>query len=488
VTINATVSADYVVPTTFNVFNYLKAANALTNVPTVVALIGTKSSAGTGVAGQIYDVSDAAVTDVLAGQKSEAAIMARAAMAATRVFGEGPKIVMTLIAEPGGGTANVQTITFVGTASVDGVQIFAVSGRVFSVTIHAGDVQNTIAAAVAAAFNAVAETLPVTVTVATNVVTLTHPTKGVNGGGVIVTCNQQVTGCVATVATSVPGAGAADIAPALLALSPNRYDGIVTANHTTTDIAAFLADEVVRWAPESKTWGWYFMFENGTIGAGTSLAAAANDRTTLVGSMEGALDAPGENASTMAVLAFSRGRPNASYDDAVVPMHPPAQSVWYTAPERNTAIKAGLTPFIGVVDATGAVVDARAKCVQMVTTKTTIGGLPDDRNRDLAVSRTGVAIALQLDAAVAQLREANPTGIPQSQAPKLYRDVAAAILRAESRANPPVVSPLFVEDDVQALELAVDDQVIGRVNARIPYHVDTPNHQVAWYHDVIVGA
>jgi phage tail sheath gpL-like len=488
VTISTTVSTDLVAPGTFNVFNYLKAANALVNVPLSVALIATKSSAGTGVVGQIYDVNDANVIDGIAGPRSEGAIMARAAIAATRALGKGPKIVLTLLAEPGGGTANVQTITMVGTASADGVQIFKISGRVFPVTIRAGDVQNTIASNVAAAFNAVAETLPVTITVATNVVTATHPTKGVNGGDVVISCEQQVSGCVATVATTAAGAGVVDISPALLTLSPNRYDGIAIANHASADITAFLADEVVRWAPESKTWGWYFMFSAASIGTATALAAAANERTTLIGSMEGSLSAPGENAAVMAVLAFSRERPNSSYDGAVVPMYPPAQGVWYTAPERNTAIKAGLTPFVGVIDSSGAVVEARAKCVQMVTTKTTVGGLPDDRNRDLAVSRTGVAIALQLDAAVADLHENNPDGIPQSQAKKLYRDIAVAILRAESRSNPPVLNPEFVEDDIQAIEFAVDGSVVGRLNSRIPYHPDIPNHQVAWYHDVIVGA
>jgi len=69
--------------------------------------------------------------------------------------------------------------------------VFHIAGRRFEVAVHLGDVQNTIAAAAAAKFKEKAETLPVIVTVAANVVTLTHPTKGENGGDVIVVCDQQ---------------------------------------------------------------------------------------------------------------------------------------------------------------------------------------------------------------------------------------------------------------------------------------------------------
>lgn len=487
-TITTTIDPSFVPPTTFNVFNFLRAGNALRNIPLTVALVGTKSAAGTGVVGQVYEVNDSLSTDLLAGANSEAALMARQAMLCTRLFRQGPKLVMTLLAEPGGGTARIQTITNVGSATSDGSQIIKISGRVFVVSVHAGDSVSTIAAAQANAFKAEAETLPVLVTVAAGVVTLTHPTKGENGNDVLVEVTQQVAGCVATVAQTTAGAGVTDITGALNTLSPLRYDGIAIANHKSADISAILLDMAVRWAPETKTWGWYFLFEPGTIGTATSLAAAANDKSVIISNMEGCKNAPGEGAVTSAVLTFSRPRANSGYDFAVVPLFPPGEATWYTAPERNTAIKAGLTVYVGITDSSGAVVQDRAQCVQMVTSKTTIGGIPDDRLRDIGVSRTGVAIALQLDAAVAELRANNPDGISQSRAVVLYRDLAAAILRAEARANPPVLNPDFVEDDVQAIIVERDPDVLGRANARVPYHPDDLNHQVAWYHDVIIGA
>lgn len=487
-TIVTSIPTDNVVPQTFHQFNFLRAGNALRNIPLTVALIGAKSAAGTGVAGTVYDVTDAIETDKVAGVNSELALMARQAMLCTRLFRRGPKLVMVPIAEPGGGTANVQTITNVGSATADGSQEISIAGRVFTITVRNGDAVATIAAAQANEFKKKADELPVTVSVAAGVVTLTHPTKGENGGDIKVTVNRQVAGCVATVATTAVGAGVSDITPALTALSPARYDGIAIANRKSADVSAFLLDMAVRWAPESKTWGFYFLFDPSTIGTATAVAAAANDKSILIGSFEGCLNAPGEGAATMAVLAFSKSRPNSSYDGNVVPLFPPAQGTWYTQPEKNTAIKAGLTAFVGILDRVGNVVENRASCVQMVTSKTTVGGFPDDRVRDLAVPRTAVELATQLDAAVADVRENNPDGISQREAKKLYKNLAAAIWRSEARARPAVLNPDFVERDIEAMVLEGDDDVLGRVNGKLPSTPDLPNHQAAFYHDVVVGA
>lgn len=484
--ITTNVPNDYVPPGTYHQFNYLRAGSGRRSIPLTVAIIATKSAAGTGVVGQVYDVNDSAITDVLAGQSSEAAIMARQAILCGIVFGRRPRIVMTLIAAPGG-VANVQLITCVGSATADGNIKVRVAGRAFLVGVRSGDSQNTIAGKISAELNKRAAELPVIVTVATNVVTLTHPTAGVNGKDVIVTVDEMVAGNVPTVTTSAVGTGAADITGGLTALSPLRYDGIVTANHTTTDISNLLLDMAVRWGADSKTWGWYFLGERGTIGTGTTLAAAANNRAFVITNIEGSPNAPGEAAVTSAVLTFSRSRPNASFDGAIVPLYPPDAGTIYTRSEVNTAILAGLTVYTGVIDSSGALTSDRMKCEQMVTTKTTIGSSQDDRNRDIAVSRTGVYLAIQLDAAVDELRENNPDGLSQSRSKPLLRDLGSAILRAEAKANPPVLNRDFIEADVEAIVVEEDDVTLGRNNVKLPYHPDVPLHQIVWAHDVIVG-
>lgn len=486
-TIVTNVPTGFVVPTTFNVFNYLRAAGSLISVPLTVAIVGTMSSAGTGVVGQVYDADDATITDALAGINSEAAIMCRQAYLCSRVNERGPRVKLTLIAEPGGGTAAVRTITCVGTATTDGNQIVKVAGRTFSIGVRSGNNASTNAAAIAAALNAKAEELPVVVTVLAGVVTLTHPTKGENGNDVIISVEQQVAGIVATAATGTAGAGVSDITAGLNALAPLRYDGICTANHKSADITAILLDVATRWSSASKKWGWYFLWERGTIGTATALAAAANHRAVLVGSGEGFLSAPGEGAVTMAMLVFSREKANAGFDGAIVPLFPPNQTTWYTDDEQNTAILAGLAPFIGITDSSGAVTENRAACVQMVTSKTTIGSAPDDRNRDIGVSRAGVHLALQLYYAsqIALGADNNPDGVSVEDSEPLILDLASAILRAEARAG--VISKRFVETDVAGIRQEDDATVLGRKNVKLPYHVQIILHQVVWVHDIIVG-
>lgn len=474
-------------PQTFHVFNYLNAGGALVSIPLTVALIGTMAASGTAVAGTVYDVGESAQTDALFGVNSELAIACRAANAATTLFQRGPRVKAVPIAEPGAGVANVKTVTAVGTATADGNAIVKIAGRTVIVGIRVGDAQNTVAASLHAAAQAIIETLPVRPTVATNVVTLTHPTKGINGTNIIVTVEQQVAGVVLTVANTVVGSGVADHQVALTALSPLRYDGIAFANHAAADITQILTDIATRWSASSKTWGYYFIGEPGTIGTATSLAAAANHQSVIVANFEGCLNTAAEIAAVTAVLVFSRERANASYDRATVPLFPPAAAVLYTGPEVETAIAAGLTVFTGVIDSTGAVTQNRARVERLVTSKTTTGGQPDKRNRDIAVSRVGIEIAIQLDIASEQAlgADANPDGITQEDSDDLIKDLAAAILRAEARAK--VISQRLVEADVAAIQLEHDPVSTGRTNVLIPYHPALPLHQIAWVHNVLIG-
>lgn len=488
--IASVIPSNYVVPTTAHSFNYQRVAGGLVSIPMTVGIIAAKAANGTAVVGQVYDATDPIATDILGGPSSEGAIMCRQAYLCAQVFGQGPRIKVTFLNDAVGGTAHVQTITFVGNASSDGSFLFTVAGRAFTLGIQNGQAPATIAGNMAGILNLRAPELPVIITVAAGVVTFTHPTKGVNGKDVKITIDQQVSGTVGTLATTATGAGAVDLQPAINALAPRRYDGICTANHTSADITEIMLDLAVRWAATSKTWAWWFLFEPGTIGTGTALAAAANHRAVVIGSMEGCRSAPGEGAVTTACMVFSRAKPNSGYDGVVVPLYPPDDATVYTPPEQNTAILAGLTAFVAVIDSTGAEIAARAKCVMGVTSKTTTPtGLPDDVNRDIAVSRTGVYLALQLDAAWSRVTDpaVNPDGISQDDALTLVADLNAAILRTEARQAAPIISRAFVEADVAAFVAAKDGTVLGLIDTNTFYHVNTPNHQVGWNHNVQVG-
>lgn len=480
-------------PQDFHTFTFQRAGGALTNVPLRIALIGAKLTTGaTSTANTVYDLGSLvnADTDTLFGASSELALMCRQAAACAALFGRGPRVFAVPIGESAG-VANVQTITCVGTATSTGNQTVRVAGRTFIVGVTLGDSQNTNAAAIASALKARAVELPVIVTVATNVVTLTHATKGVNGADIKVTVDQQIAGIVATVATTVAGTSVTDHQPAFDALAPLRYDGIACANHASADITEILADIAARWAASSKTWAFYTMGEMGTISTATALAAAANDKALSICSMEGCLNTAGEMATTLAMLIWSRERPNASYDGAKVPLYPPAAATIYTNTEVETAISAGLTAFTAVLDSSGSITQNLAKCERLITTHTTLSGQPDILLRDIGIPRTAVALASQINVASAQRfgADSNPDGVTQDAGTdSLIKDMVASILRAEARVTPPVVDPAFVEADIAATIIEHDQVTLGRTNVGFFYHPVGSQHQIAWQHNLIVGS
>lgn len=489
-TINTNVPNSLLRPQTFHTFTFLRAGGKLTSVPLRIALIGAKLTTGaTATNGVVYDMTGLtnADSDALFGVSSELALMKRQADACSKLFGAGPRVFCVSVAESGG-VANVQTITCVGTATSDGNQIVRVAGRTFIVGVRNGDSQNTNATAISNALKARQSELPVIVSVATNVVTLTHATKGINGVDVKVSVDQQVSGMVATVATSVAGTGATDHQPALDALAPLRYDGIVFANHASADITEILSDITTRWGASSKNWAFYFLGEMGTIATGTALAAAANHMAVQVASMEGCLNTAGEMAVAHAMMVFSRERLNASYDGVTVPLYPPAAATIYTGPEVETALAAGLTPFTAVIDSTGAITQNLAKCERAVTTHTTQSSQPDDKVRDIGIPRTAVGIAIQIDIAAAERfgADANPDGVRQStETDGLIRKMIAAILRAEARDQ--VIDPDLVEDDITQTVVEHDLVTSGRSNVALFYHPLGSQHQIVWQHNVTVS-
>lgn len=485
-TINTGVSPTLRRPQTFHSFTYQYATRTLVPLPLRVALIGMMRSTGTAVAGTVYEVLDSGQTDGLFGESGELALMCRKAMETSAMLGKGPRVYAVPVAEPGGGTANVKTITVTGTATADGVALITVAGRVVPVGIKTGDIQNTVASSISSALNTIKDRLPVIVTVATNVVTLTHATKGVTGADVSVSVANAVAGSGLAVANTASGAGVADAQTAIDALAPLPFDGIAFANHATTDITEINTDIASRWNYAEKRWRYYFFGEMGTIGTATTLATAANHHAVVIGSMEGCLSTAGEIATALACGAFSRQRPNANFDGMRLPLYPPAAATIYTPTEVETAIAAGLTPLTAEIDAFSRNVTANvAKVERMITTKTTVGGQPFEVLRDLAVSRTGVYLALQLDAAyVARFGpDANPDGtLATDDKRDQIKDMIEGILREAQSGD------ILRNVDVDLVRLVVerDDTAIGRFNVDIPYTVVVGLHQIAYVHRVQV--
>lgn len=477
---------------TYHQFNYLLAAGSIVNVPLRGALVGAMRSTGTATPGVVYDLtglSNAAV-DALFGQSSEIAIMYRMCSQCSALFQRGPALSGCALAEAsGGGTAaHVQTLTFANAVTADGPIQVSIAGRTFRFQARAQESAATSAANFSALANIRAAELPVLVTVVGAVVTLTHPTKGVNGADIVVTIDQQAPGQTITKATTTPGAGVTDAAPAFTALSPLRYDGTAFGNHDSTLTTEIVSDILTRWSAASKTWGYYFIGEMGSIGTATALSAAINHQSGSIAAVPSSPLTAGELAAGQMMLVLSRSKPSASFDRATVPFVPPPTAQLLTGAQIETAIAAGLTVYNPVIDSTGAVVGNRMACERMVTTKTTTSGQPDPRNRDISVSRVGVAIAIQLDVAtgIALGADSNPDGVDQDEnTDQLIVDLAASILRAEANAG--VIRKKFVEQDIAGIVVEHDTGTLGRDNTLVPYHPTNPLHQVAWVHNIQIG-
>lgn len=472
-------------PQTFHRFTYSFASRTLTPLPLRIALIGAIKG-GTGVAGTVYEVNDADQSDALFGTSTELSLMCRTGYATGALLGQGPKMFACGVAESGG-NANVKTITVTGPATADGNAYVTIAGRRIAVGIRVGDVQNNIATAIANTLKTYAELLPVIVTVATNVVTLTHATKGVNGADVVVT-TETVAGVGLAVANTVAGTGATDHQPAIDALAAGDYDVVVFANHAAADITQINTDIASRWNYAEKRWRWYVLGEMGSIGTATALASAANHQAVLIASMEGCLSTAGEMATALGMAILSRDRPNANYDGVKLPLYPPAAATIYTPTEVETAIAAGLTPLTAQINpTTRAVVDGVAKIERMITTKTTQGGNPFEVLRDLCVSRVGVYLARQYDIGFVDRfgADANPDGaLLTEDMPAQIKDMIEGINREAERAQ--IIKN--VETDLAELIVEVDQSgTVGRVNADVPYTVVVGLHQIAVVHRVQVG-
>lgn len=486
-TINTGVSPSLNRPQTFHAFSYAFAVASLVPLALRMAVIGTiRPTVSTAVAGAVYEIVDAPQADTLFGIGSEAALMCRKALEQMALVAKGPRLYAVGVAEPGAGTANVKTLTVTGTATADGVATIRVAGRTVQVGIRLGDVQNTVALNISNALKAIQENLPVIVSYATNVVTLTHAAKGINGVDVTVTVDQSVAGSTITPANTAVGAGVADHQTAIDALAPLPMDAIALANHAAADITQINTDIASRWNYAEKRWRWYFLGEPGSIGTATSLATAANHQAVVVNSYEACPNTAGEIAAAGAALFLSRERPNANYDGAKIALFPPAAATVYTPTEVETAIAAGLTPITASVDPfTRATVGTYSKIERMVTTKTTQGGQPFAVLRDIGVSRTGVYLAQQYDVAYEARygAEANPDGtlLTDDQIGQV-RDMVEGINRL-CQDNSILRN---VDTDLARLRVERDLMVSGRLNVDVSYTVVVGLHQIAYAHRVQV--
>ena len=141
-------------------------------------IIGQKLTAGSAVADSLHKVTSAEHVIALAGRGS---MLHRQALRHFQI-NKATETWIGVLADNGAGVAASGTITVTVTTAKKGTIPLYVGGKLIPVGVAAGDAQNDIATAIGAAINADAD-LPVTASVATNVVTVSFRHKGEVGNG-----------------------------------------------------------------------------------------------------------------------------------------------------------------------------------------------------------------------------------------------------------------------------------------------------------------
>ena len=472
-------------PQSFHRFVYQQGGRSLTPLPQRAVLIGVQKG-GTGVASQIYVISDIGEVEGLFGVGQELTLMCMKAFECCDMFGAGPQIFAIPVAENGAATAATITFTVTGPATESGNVVIEIAGRTLSIAVSNADSANTIAAAINAAINAAKRFLPVTSAVVTNVATATVNWKGETGAEVKFSVKSAPAGVTVVAATGVAGVGVNDPTPALAAALGADYDTIALANNKAADIALALTHVTTAWGVSEKKWRWIVFGSHGTIGTATALASAANDKAIVIANGENCRSMPSEIATAMSLAISSRSRPNANWDGLELPLAPPPEADQFTNTEIETALAAGLTPLQAVVNATTRVAKPNVcAIVKAVTTQTTLSGQPFEVLRDLAVSRAGAFIARQIDAKFAERfgAAANPDGVllDDDAIPRI-KDMVSAILYAAQDAR--IVTG--VDADLALLVVEKDLGAPGRVNIDVTYTVVLGLHQVAFVHRVTI--
>src|SRR5262245_59740689 len=113
-------------------------AFSLVGFTRAIALVGTKSSAGTGTAatpGQVFSADDC---DRIGGVGSPLALMGRKVLEVFRLLGGAAQIWLVPVADPAG-TAAIHRFTVTGTATEAGDLVLKIAGRTIRVPVASGD-------------------------------------------------------------------------------------------------------------------------------------------------------------------------------------------------------------------------------------------------------------------------------------------------------------------------------------------------------------
>lgn len=191
------------------------------------------------------------------------------------------------VADAGAGVAATGTITVTGPATAAGTINLYIAGQNVQVAVGSTDTANTIATSINAAINAALD-LPVTSTVATNVVTLTCAWKGATGNDIMVLDSFRgepggealPTGVALAYVAMASGATNPLLTAAITAMGDDPYDFVIHPYTDSTSLDALATeygDASGRWSWSRQIYGHCYTALRGTLSALTTAGGLRND-------------------------------------------------------------------------------------------------------------------------------------------------------------------------------------------------------------------
>lgn len=332
------------------------ASGGTPSTSTIWYILGHVTSAGSLAAAGIADCSSLDDATTLCGAGSQLREMYRVARKGAKT----QRIKLVAVADSG--TASVWTIT-IGTVPVaGGPGRLKIAGETLLVDIAAGDTAATVAAAIAAKVNAYTDSLsgaqlPVTATVATNVVTLTARHKGVASNDLRLVVPALVSGNaltgVATIAHTVVATGVPDVGDALAAIGEAPADFVTAPWSDTANLARYKAFSGERWGYAVQAYDLVNTVMSATVAALATAGQASNNdfAATILGRFSSAANPQPEwlwavayRAATIARLSDDTGGVSTNMTGLVLAgIDPPEdQADWPDVTTRETLVQSAI--------------------------------------------------------------------------------------------------------------------------------------------------
>ena len=310
-------------------------------------IIGQKTASGSGVAGTVYRVTSAEDVIPLAGRGS---MLHRQAIAWFK-SNTSTEVWIAILADDGAGVAAVGTITVTGPATAAGTISLYMAGELITVPVASGDAQNAIATAIGAAITANAD-LPVTVAVATNVVTVTARHKGLSGNDYNMRVNYNFGEALpAGVALAFVQLTGGTTSPALTTLIANLGDtwyNVIAHPYTdATSLTAIENEMASRFGPMRMIDGLAITSKSGTFSTVAALGLTRNSQHSLIFAQPGEtpLTWSPEHAAESAAIVARYGSIDPARPFQTLPYRhslPPAEIDLFTLTERNLLLYDGI--------------------------------------------------------------------------------------------------------------------------------------------------